>query len=157
MECAAAWEEVDGLEDAAMRAGMTQNAPKGFEPPPVATAAATAAAPEPRASEDARMSNPATRPGVDPLANMMPCAGESCDVPTGDFEKRGALERAMEMAGKTAEASSDELADAIREAVDVAITMCENGEDASQCAVAWEVVEELSSSANKRRSDVEKE
>ena len=44
-----------------------------------------------------------------------------------------------------------------REAVDVAITMCENGEDASQCAVAWEVVEELSSSANKRRSDVEKE
>jgi hypothetical protein len=45
------------------------------------------------------------------------------------------------------------LTKAIRDAVDVAITMCENGEDASQCAVAWEVVEELSSSASRRRVD----
>ena len=158
VECAVAWEEVDGLEDAAMRAGMTQNAPSGFEQNAPTEAPSPPLKPEAASTNpDPRMSNPATRPGVDPLANMMPCAGESCDVPTGDFEKRGALERAMEMAGKTAEASSDELADAIREAVDVAITMCENGEDASQCAVAWEVVEELSSSANKRRSDVEKE
>ena len=37
MECSIAWEEVDGLEDAAMRAGMTQNAPESsplYKAPP---------------------------------------------------------------------------------------------------------------------------
>ena len=36
IECAAAWEEVDGLEDAAMRAGMSQNAPSAMAPKPPA-------------------------------------------------------------------------------------------------------------------------
>ena len=31
--------------------------------------------------------------------------------------------------------------------------MCENREDPSQCAVAWEVVEELSASANKKKKN----
>ena len=120
VECAAAWEEVDGLEDAAMRAGMTQNAPEGFEPPPAATAAA--AAPEPRASEDARMSNPATRAGVDPLADMMPCAGESCEAPQGTFEARGNLERALEAGQRGRGSESEEtLAEAIRDAVEMLV------------------------------------
>lgn len=37
VECSIAWEEVDGLEDAAMRAGMTQNAPESsplYKAPP---------------------------------------------------------------------------------------------------------------------------
>ena len=46
MECAAAWEEVDGLEDAAMRAGMTQNAPPGS--PSAVAPAPPAAAEKPR-------------------------------------------------------------------------------------------------------------
>ena len=155
VECAAAWEEGTGSRGA-VHARMTQNAPEERAPPPAAAAAAAAARAEPRASADARgCRTPRLGPGWTP-ANMMPCAGENCDVPTGD-PREAPPDSAREMAGNTAEASSDELADAIREAVDVAITMCENGEDASQCAVAWEVVEELSSSANKRRSDVEKE
>ena len=48
----------------------------------------------------------------------------------------------MQVGGNAADEPT--LTKAIRDAVDVAITMCENGEDASQCAVAWEVVEELS-------------
>ena len=159
VECAAAWEEVDGLEDAAMRAGMTQNAPPG-SPTAVAPASPAAAekpakksadAPEKAKKEDKRMSNPATMAGVDPLAGVMPCAGDSCEAPSGTFEARLELERALQEGGNAADEPT--LTKAIRDAVDVAITMCENGEDASQCAVAWEVVEELSSSASKRRVD----
>ena len=159
VECAAAWEEVDGLEDAAMRAGMTQNAPPG-SPTAVAPASPAAAekpakksadAPEKAKKEDKRMSNPATMAGVDPLAGVMPCAGDSCEAPSGTFETRLELERALQEGGNAADEPT--LTKAIRDAVDVAITMCENGEDASQCAVAWEVVEELSSSASKRRVD----
>ena len=138
-----------------MRAGMTQNAPPGR------TAAAAAAAPavtretkkegEPKKEKSARMSNPATRAGVDPLAGIMPCAGDTCEAPSGTFEARLRLERALEDGGNALDEPT--LTKAIREAVDVAITMCEKGLDASQCAVAWEVVEELSSSANKRRVD----
>ena len=159
VECAAAWEEVDGLEDAAMRAGMTQNAPPG-SPTAVAPASPAAAekpakksadAPEKAKKEDKRMSNPATMAGVDPLAGVMPCAGDSCEAPSGTFEARLELERALQEGENAADEPT--LTKAIRDAVDVAITMCENGEDASQCAVAWEVVEELSSSASKRRVD----
>ena len=159
VECAAAWEEVDGLEDAAMRAGMTQNAPPG-SPTAVAPASPAAAekpakksadASEKAKKEDKRMSNPATMAGVDPLAGVMPCAGDSCEAPSGTFEARLELERALQEGGNAADEPT--LTKAIRDAVDVAITMCENGEDASQCAVAWEVVEELSSSASKRRVD----
>ena len=159
VECAAAWEEVDGLEDAAMRAGMTQNAPPG-SPSAVAPAPPAAAeksekksadAPEKAKKEDKRMSNPATMAGVDPLAGFMPCAGDSCEAPSGTFEARLELERALQEGGNAADEPT--LTKAIRDAVDVAITMCEKGEDASQCAVAWEVVEELSSSASKRRVD----
>lgn len=159
VECAAAWEEVDGLEDAAMRAGMTQNAPPG-SPTAVAPASPAAAekpakksadAPEKAKKEDKRMSNPATMAGVDPLAGVMPCAGDSCEAPSGTFEARLELERALQVGGNAADEPT--LTKAIRDAVDVAITMCENGEDASQCAVAWEVVEELSSSASRRRVD----
>jgi len=159
VECAAAWEEVDGLEDAAMRAGMTQNAPPG-SPTAVAPASPAAAekpakksadAPEKAKKEDKRMSNPATMAGVDPLAGVMPCAGDSCEAPSGTFEARLELERALQEGGNAADEPT--LTKAIRDAVDVAITMCENGEDASQCAVAWEVVEELSSSASRRRVD----
>lgn len=158
VECAAAWEEVDGLEDAAMRAGMTQNAPSGFaQNAPSAAPSPPPAPPKPEAAstdQDPRMSNPATRAGVDPLAGMMPCAAESCEAPQGTFEARGNLERALEAGQRGRGSESEEtLAEAIRDAVDVAITMCENGEDASQCAVAWEVVEELSASANKKRED----
>ena len=96
MECAAAWEEVDGLEDAAMRAGITQNAPPG-SPSAVAPAPPAAAekpakkpadAPKKAKKEDKRMSNPATMAGVDPLAGVMPCAGDSCEAPSGTFEAR---------------------------------------------------------------------
>ena len=159
VECAAAWEEVDGLEDAAMRAGMTQNAPPG-SPSAVSPALPVAAeksakkpagAPKRAKKEDRRMLNPATMAGVDPLTGVMPCAGDSCEAPSGTFEARLELERALQVGGNAADEPT--LTKAIRDAVDVAITMCENGEDASQCAVAWEVVEELSSSASKRRVD----
>ena len=155
VECAVAWEEVDGLEDAAMRAGMTQNAPSGFEQNAPTEAPSPPLKPEAASTNpDPRMSNPATRAGVDPLADMMPCAGESCEAPQGTFEARGNLERALEAGQRGRGSESEEtLAEAIRDDVDVAITMCENGEDASQCAVAWEVVEELSASANKKRED----
>ena len=82
----------------------------------------------------------------------------SCRAPVRAARRRrgrsrlGELERALAGADSADADESDEtLAEAIRDAVDVAITMCENGEDASQCAVAWEVVEELSSSASRRR------
>ena len=154
VECAAAWEEVDGLEDAAMRSGMTQNGPD-FVPKSVPKSNSknnSAPAPSaPKKKEDARMSNPATMAGVDPLAGMMPCSGDSCEAPSGTFEARLELERALAEAGDGAD--EPKLTKAIRDAVGVAITLCENGADASQCAVAWEVVEELSSSASKRRVD----
>ena len=111
----------------------------------------SADAPEKAKKEDKRMSNPATMAGVDPLAGVMPCAGDSCEAPSGTFEARLELERALQEGENAADEPT--LTKAIRDAVDVAITMCENGEDASQCAVAWEVVEELSSSASRRRVD----
>ena len=107
----------------------------------------SADAPEKAKKEDKRMSNPATMAGVDPLAGVMPCAGDSCEAPSGTFEARLELERALQEGENAADEPT--LTKAIRDAVDVAITMCENGEDASQCAVAWEVVEELSSSASR--------
>lgn len=160
-------------------------------------------------------SNFATKRGVDPLAGVMPCAGESCEPAQGTLLARGELEQMLkegggEAGGDAAQGSAlhsvpvpcsaqlpavthshlwfvpkttpklqhlhitppqmsslslsreanlrkalsaGRLANAIRDAVDVAITMCEDGVDPGQCAVAWEVVEELSASANKKRED----
>ena len=137
-----------------MRAGMTQNAPSGFEQNAPTEAPSPPLKPEAASTNpDPRMSNPATRAGVDPLADMMPCAGESCEAPQGTFEARGNLERRLRRDSADAGASPRRPSRRRSVCVDVAITMCENGEDASQCAVAWEVVEELSASANKKRED----
>jgi hypothetical protein len=170
VECSIAWEEVDGLEDAAMRAGMTQNAPessplyKAPPPPPEKAGKADAKSkdkekPKPKSSGSGRMSNPATMAGVDPLAGVMPCADESCEPAAGTFVARARLEDALKAAssgeggseGDASDADDETLAGAIRDAVDVAISLCESGAEASQCAVAWEVVEELSSSANRKK------
>jgi hypothetical protein len=105
------------------------------------------------------MSNPATMAGVDPLAGVMPCADESCEPAAGTFVARARLEDALKAAssgeggseGDASDADDETLAGAIRDAVDVAISLCESGAEASQCAVAWEVVEELSSSANRKK------
>jgi hypothetical protein len=82
------------------------------------------------------------------------------EAPSGTFQKRAELEKLLGQSEKNAagagaeeDASEGRLTDAIREAVDVAITMCENREDAGKCAVAWEVVEELSASANKKKKN----
>ena len=159
IECAAAWEEVDGLEDAAMRAGMSQNAPSSeASSPPKAKSQIPKIVEKKKSSSDAkadvRMSNPATRAGTDPLAGMNPCGAGECEVPQGTFQARMDLERAMAGGGAVHE-DDEALTDQIRDAVDVAISLCEQGASAGECAVAWDVVEELSSAKRmkKRKRD----
>lgn len=144
------------MEDAAMRVGMTQNAPDSVRSArsqkiPKINSAPSTSAPKKKENSSTWMSNPATMGGLDPLNGIMPCSGDTCEAPSGTFEARLRLERVL--AGGATEAVEPKLTKAIRDAVDVAITLCENKADASQCAVAWEVVEELSSSASKRRVD----
>lgn len=149
IECAAAWEEVDGLEDAAMRAGMSQNAPSAMAPKPPAKTS-TPDAQTSKKKEDTRMSNPATRAGTDPLAGMNPCGAGECEVPQGTLQARMDFERQMDSGEDDAE-DDEALTVQIRDAVDVAISLCEQGASAGECAVAWDVVEELSSAKRKRR------
>ena len=158
IECAAAWEEVDGLEDAAMRAGMSQNAPSSEASSEIPKAKNPARVEKKKSSSDAkadvRMSNPATRAGTDPLAGMNPCGAGECEVPQGTFQARMDLEHAMAGGGAVHE-DDEALTDQIRDAVDVAISLCEQGASAGECAVAWDVVEELSSAKRmkKRKRD----
>ena len=111
--------------------------------PGAATAAGSAKsadAPEKAKKEDKRMSNPATMAGVR-------SPGWCHALRRGQL--RGAFWDVREASGTGAPCrrartprAEPTLTKAIRDAVDVAITMCENGEDASQCAVAWGGVEE---------------
>lgn len=76
-----------------------------------------------------KLSNPATKVGVDPLAGVMPCTvSESCEAPQGTFQKRAELEKLLEIRSENKagadDASEGRLTDAIREAVDIAIVSC---------------------------------
>lgn len=76
-----------------------------------------------------KLSNPATKVGVDPLAGVMPCTvSESCEAPQGTFQKRAELEKLLETWSENKagadDASEGRLTDAIREAVDIAIVSC---------------------------------
>mmetsp|Transcript_1578 Transcript_1578/g.3596 ORF Transcript_1578/g.3596 Transcript_1578/m.3596 type:complete len:282 (-) Transcript_1578:148-993(-) len=155
VECAAAWEEVDGLEDAAMRAGMSQNAPSyaDDEPSKKQGGASTSSVNKPLTPAAPKKAQDRS---ADPLAGMKPCQGDECEAPQGTLQARFRLEKLLASTpggsvDDLSEGSVDELADAISEAVDIAMEMCENGEVPGQCAIAWEVVEELSASASKRK------
>ena len=54
-----------------MRAGMTQNAPISAE---------NSSKEGKKNAASPKISNPATKVGVDPLAGMMPCVNESCEA-----------------------------------------------------------------------------
>ena len=179
-ECRAAWEMVDELEDAAMRAGMTRtnktvesarggdweeeknNAPgnkRGTQPPrrriPKMNEVGLS---EEELKERAKVKR--VDPFEDPLKDLDPCGPMGCEAETGEMNSRGILERAMKIPNKEERKKFDEesdktLANAISEAVEKAMSLCDEGGDA--CATAWEVVEELSASANKRRMEKRKE
>ena len=143
-----------------MRAGMSQNAPSSkASSPPKAKSQIPKIVEKKKSSSDAkadvRMSNPATRAGTDPLAGMNPCGAGECEVPQGTFQARMDLERAMAGGGGAVHEDDEALTDQIRDAVDVAISLCEQGASAGECAVAWDVVEELSSAKRmkKRKRD----
>jgi len=179
-ECRAAWEMVDELEDAAMRAGMTRtnktvesarggdweeeknDAPgnkRGTQPPrrriPKMNEVGLS---EEELKERAKAKR--VDPFEDPLKDLDPCGPMGCEAETGEMNSRGILERAMKIPNKEERKKFDEesdktLATAISEAVEKAMSLCDEGGDA--CATAWEVVEELSASANKRRMEKRKE
>jgi hypothetical protein len=99
-------------------------------------------------------------PFEDPLKDLDPCGPLGCEAETGEMNSRGILERAMMIPNKEERSKFDEesdktLANAISEAVEKAMSLCDEGGDA--CATAWEVVEELSASANKRRREKREE
>ena len=133
---------------------MSQNAPSSEIPKAKNPARVEKKKSSSDAKADVRMSNPATRAGTDPLAGMNPCGAGECEVPQGTFQARMDLERAMAGGGAVHE-DDEALTDQIRDAVDVAISLCEQGASAGECAVAWDVVEELSSAKRmkKRKRD----
>jgi hypothetical protein len=99
-------------------------------------------------------------PFADPLKDLDPCGPLGCEAETGEMNSRGILERAMMIPNQDERKKFDEesdktLANAISEAVEKAMSLCDEGGDA--CATAWEVVEELSASANKRRREKREE
>ena len=107
---------------------MTQNAPPSAADSErifkTNSAPSTENEEEKKQTTSPRMSNPATKAGVDPLAGVMPCFGESCDAPRGDFENRAKLESLLKRSESEAgakDSSGGGLTDAIREAVDIAI------------------------------------
>ena len=110
---------------------MTQNAPPSADPAPTFnTTLPTTPPTEKKEPTSPRMSNPATKAGVDPLAGVMPCFNESCEAPQGDFENRAKLESLLKQSdgggegGGAEESSGEGLTDAIREAVDIAVVSC---------------------------------
>ena len=181
-ECRAAWEIVDELEDAAMRAGMSRtnrtvesrsgssssssrsesssaSKTKGAQPPRRIPKMSEVGLSEEELKERA-MKAKRVDPFEDPLKDLDPCGPLGCEAETGEMNSRGILERAMMIPNKEERSKFDEesdktLANAISEAVEKAMSLCDEGGDA--CATAWEVVEELSASANKRRREKREE
>jgi len=176
-ECRAAWEIVDELEDAAMRAGMsrtnrTVESSSSSKSESSSTSKTKRAQPPrriPKMSEvglseeelkERAMKAKRVDPFEDPLKDLDPCGPLGCEAETGEMNSRGILERAMMIPNKEERSKFDEesdktLANAISEAVEKAMSLCDEGGDA--CATAWEVVEELSASANKRRREKREE
>ncbi len=180
--CRAAWEIVDELEDAAMRAGMSRtnrtvesrsgssssssrsesssaSKTKGAQPPRRIPKMSEVGLSEEELKERA-MKAKRVDPFEDPLKDLDPCGPLGCEAETGEMNSRGILERAMMIPNKEERSKFDEesdktLANAISEAVEKAMSLCDEGGDA--CATAWEVVEELSASANKRRREKREE
>jgi len=180
-ECRAAWEIVDELEDAAMRAGMSRtnrtvesssgsssssksessstSKTKRAQPPRRIPKMSEVGLSEEELKERA-MKAKRVDPFEDPLKDLDPCGPLGCEAETGEMNSRGILERAMMIPNKEERSKFDEesdktLANAISEAVEKAMSLCDEGGDA--CATAWEVVEELSASANKRRREKREE
>ena len=179
-ECRAAWEIVDELEDAAMRAGMSRtnrtvesrsgssssssessstSKTKRAQPPRRIPKMSEVGLTEEELKERA-MKAKRVDPFEDPLKDLDPCGPLGCEAETGEMNSRGILERAMMIPNKEERSKFDEesdkmLANAISEAVEKAMSLCDEGGDA--CATAWEVVEELSASANKRRREKREE
>ena len=180
-ECRAAWEIVDELEDAAMRAGMSRtnrtvesssgsssssksessstSKTKRAQPPRRIPKMSEVGLSEEELKERA-MKAKRVDPFEDPLKDLDPCGPLGCEAETGEMNSRGILERAMIIPNKEERSKFDEesdktLANAISEAVEKAMSLCDEGGDA--CATAWEVVEELSASANKRRREKREE
>jgi len=180
-ECRAAWEIVDELEDAAMRAGMSRtnrtvesssgsssssksessstSKTKRAQPPRRIPKLSEVGLSEEELKERA-MKAKRVDPFEDPLKDLDPCGPLGCEAETGEMNSRGILERAMMIPNKEERSKFDEesdktLANAISEAVEKAMSLCDEGGDA--CATAWEVVEELSASANKRRREKREE
>ena len=178
--CRAAWEIVDELEDAAMRAGMSRtnrtvesrsgsssssressstSKTKRAQPPRRIPKMSEVGLSEEELKERA-MKAKRVDPFEDPLKDLDPCGPLGCEAETGEMNSRGILERAMMIPNKEERSKFDEesdktLANAISEAVEKAMSLCDEGGDA--CATAWEVVEELSASANKRRREKREE
>jgi hypothetical protein len=178
-ECRAAWEIVDELEDAAMRAGMSRsnrtvessssssnsgdesstNKTKRTQPPRRIPKMSEVGLSEEELKERATKAK-RVDPFADPLKDLDPCGPLGCEAETGEMNSRGILERAMMIPNQDERKKFDEesdktLANAISEAVEKAMSLCDEGGDA--CATAWEVVEELSASANKRRREKREE
>ena len=172
-ECRAAWEIVDELEDAAMRAGMSRtnrtvesrsgssstSKTKRAQPPRRIPKMSEVGLSEEELKERA-MKAKRVDPFEDPLKDLDPCGPLGCEAETGEMKSRGILERAMMIPNKEERSKFDEegdktLANAISEAVEKAMSLCD--EDGDACATAWEVVEELSASANKRRREKREE
>ncbi len=172
---------MDELEDAAMRAGMSRtnrtvesssgsssssksessstSKTKRAQPPRRIPKMSEVGLSEEELKERA-MKAKRVDPFEDPLKDLDPCGPLGCEAETGEMNSRGILERAMMIPNKEERSKFDEesdktLANAISEAVEKAMSLCDEGGDA--CATAWEVVEELSASANKRRREKREE
>ena len=169
-ECRAAWEVVDELEDAALRAGMSRST-KSTDSMSKEASSTTVQRKTPRRIpklsevgktheelQAAKRNNTNERidPFSDPLKDIDPCGPLGCAAQTGEMNSRGILERAMKIPNKDERKKFDKesdvsLANAITMAVSKAMSLCAEGGDT--CAAAWDEVEELSASASKRRRE----
>ena len=157
--CRAAWEIVDELEDAAMRAGMSRtnrtvesrsgssssssrsesssaSKTKGAQPPRRIPKMSEVGLSEEELKERA-MKAKRVDPFEDPLKDLDPCGPLGCEAETGEMNSRGILERAMMIPNKEERSKFDEesdktLANAISEAVEKAMSLCDEGGDPLQ-------------------------
>ena len=156
--CAAAWEEVEELSEAAARKNLLE--PNWFDEDGEENFLTETL----RGQQDFDPLGEAIPPGLrgvalqgrqvrgaqDPLQDVKPCEIYECVDPENTLEQAGALESLL--AGGAGGPGMGDAADLpVEQAIRQAAEVCEEDFSAPDCAVAWDQVEELSAEASRKK------
>ena len=156
--CAAAWEEVEELSEAAARKNLLE--PNWFDEAGEENFLTETL----RGQQDFDPLGEAIPPGLrgvalqgrqnrgaqDPLQDVKPCEIYECVDPGNTLEQAGALESLL-AAGDGGPGAGDAADLPVEQAIQQAAEVCEEDFSAPDCAVAWDQVEELSAEASRKK------